>query len=1165
MKNKTNIAAPESAAIIGSNTAAVQAALTLAQMGIEVRLVTNLSALGWSNTGSLSEGSSIDQRYFWPLLLRAATHPLITLYCNTDVERINGKKGDFKIQVRQRPSYVNKELCTACGKCQTECSVSVTSLSGNEKITQNAIHTPIIDAKSVPSAYVIDKNGFAPCRVACPLGINVQGFVSLLSKNKTDKALTLISETAPFSGILGRVCRHPCEDKCSRTEADSSVSIRALHRYAADNAPSGINYTRKAPAGSRMEKIAIVGSGPAGLTAAWELTRRGYSPTIFESHSVIGGMLATGIPRFRLPREVREKELEAIRNLGVDIRTGITVGRDVTFAYLKERGYRVFFLAIGAQQNNKLNIPGEELGGVVDCISLLLTLNLRVDTFVGQNVVVIGDGNSAIDSARAANRRSEEGRVKVLSWTVPEEITAGQDELKEAIQEKVDIEYCTVPVEILGSEGKVTGIRCQRTRLTDEIMPNGRHLPEPIPGTDFVIDADNVVVAIGQSPNAVQLGIECLEFDSRRGVVRVNPLTLETSVKGVFAGGDCVTGPNNVVQAMADGLRAAESIDRYIQEQDLEIGRSLEPQQLCEVDIKKLEIPPYKRAHVPVISYQKRLGSYEETTKGLSTEVALKETKRCLNCALCSQCMECTIACETGAVTHNDTTRQFGIKAGLILGFSPSEMEASKLDSIDSVRIILTDGKGLADQLTQAMAVALETAIELQPEKIQKEQKTDFVRPDKNLVTAYPVSSQLSSSRHLGVFLCRCGGSISSVIDFKAVNRRLLTLPGVSSVQEIAQACTEDGVKQLVKQVAGMQLTGVVLAACRCCNLEQVCYSCTDRRQICQQNLFKYLTVPENTLVEFCNIREHCAQLHKDDSKGATRKAVDIISSAISRTRITPSVVSRKETILPEALILGGGQVSLNVAVALASRGHKVDLMTRHIDDIKPLQKLSEKFTRFVGERLFIKPWPDFLSLSGSPGQYKAELTYDSQSDCVSAGALLVNMDEVDKGAPVFDSSSIGRLLGRLIRRERNSNLNHKGEEELLREITVGEIAGIFLLLGDYTRLPSQQKLSGLAIAARVSAYLEKGSISPRATAVNINPKACRGCGDCVSVCPYIEMRERDDGTLYACVDEAMCLGCGTCVAYCPTGAITQPRQSDEQIVSVLRSLLQTGQAVSKV
>ena len=1207
MAAKSDSSMPKGIALIGSNVAAIQAAFTLAQMGIEVKLITNSAALGWdAATNSVLDNSPLDQRFLWPLLLRTMSHPLVTLYTNTKIESIQGEKGNFKIQVVQHPRYIDETLCTGCGRCQDACSVKLTSLLKGQKITHSAIHMPLLGTKAVPSAYVIDKNGLAPCQVACPLGINVQGFVSLLANGKVDKALALINEAAPLAGILGRVCKHPCEDNCNRVKVDSPVSIRALHRYAADNALAGIKYSRKFPAKSRDGKIAIVGSGPAGLTAAWELTRLGYSPVVFESHGVIGGMLATGIPRFRLPREVREREIEAIRNLGIDVRTGITVGRDVTFAYLKERGYQAFFLSIGAQRNNKLNIPGEELEEVMDCMPLLLTLNLKVDTkvdtFVDLNVAVIGGGNAAIDAARTV-LRSGAKKVTIFYRRTRAEMPANPEEVEEAIKEGVKIEYRTLPVEILGDGGKVTGIRCQRTKLSDEIMANGRHKPEPIPGTDFVTHADYVVVAIGQSPNASQLDMEGLAIDSNTGVIQVNPLTLETSVPGIFAGGDCISGPNNVVEAMAAGLRAAESINRYMQGQDLEVGRTLEPPQMAEINIKAIEVSSYKRAPMPVIHRRKRLNSFEETTTGLSTETAQREAQRCLNCALCSGCMECVRVCELDAVSHNDSIRHFEVGAQTILEFPSGDLESTtpadnavQETTIAGVHTVSPDSSGeLSNQVMKAMAVAVETAIDIKPKEGRETQGHDFIGLDTNLEHPLRDSEQaIERTKRIGVFLCRCGGSISSVIDFRTVARRLSHLPGVGCIREIDQACTEAGVEQIASQVVEQQLDGVVLAACRCCNSEQVCYSCTDRRRMCQHFLLLrskrnetlnnssefapkaqkrseilnhsnefgpsgQIILPHNTFVEFVNIREQCAWVHKDNPKGATHKAVQMISAGVALARVTPAMPLGEKPILPSALIIGGGLVNITAARALVSQGFQVELISR--------QELKQgQHEQLQQEGVIVKPWPEALKLHGSPGNYETVLEYGSQVDRVPTGAVLVDMEELNKGAPpLLNTISDSGLLDRLISRTRNSGYLASTSADLLREITIKETSGIFLLPPDGAELPEIQTLHGLAMAARVSTYLEQASISPRATAVNIDSKLCRGCGNCADICPYIEMRKRADGTVYAYVDEALCLGCGACITNCPAGAITQPLQSDRQIISMLRSLLRPRQRLSGV
>lgn len=1160
---KPNASLPKGVAIIGNSVAAIQTALTLAQLGVEVKIITNSAALGWDcAVNEVSGGSSLDQRYLWPLLLRTVSHPLITLYSNTEVEHIEGKKDEFKVQVVQHPRYIREDLCTSCGCCQAECSVKLTSLLGEQRVTYSAIHTPILETRSVPSAYVIDKNGVAPCHAACPLGINVQGFVSLLANGKTDKALALINDAAPLSGILGRVCQHPCEEECNRAKVDSPVFIRALHRYAADNAPSGITYSRKSPAGSQQGRIAIVGSGPAGLTAAWELTRRGYSPTVFESHGVIGGMVATGIPRFRLPKEVRERDIEAIKSLGVDIRTGITVGRDVTFSYLRERGYRVFFLGIGCQQNNTLNIPGEELEGVVDCMSLLLALNLKVDIFAGLNVVVIGGGNAAIDAARSA-LRSGANKVTIFYRRTKAEMPANAEEVEEAIKEGVNIEYCTIPLEILGEGGKVTGIRCQQTKLTEEIMSDGRHWLEPIPGSEFVIEADHVVVAIGQSPDTPQLHMEGLETDSTTGAIKVNPLTLETSVPGVFAGGDCITGPNNVVEAMAAGLRAAESIDRYLQGRNLEVGRSLETPPLAEIDVETIEVAPYPRASMPAIGTRMRKSSFEETTTGLSTEVAHIEAQRCLNCSLCSQCLECVRTCELEAVFHDDSIRHFEVGAEVILRFpTDGDDHATDIDGLHDISP--GNNGGLADQITRAMAVALETSIEIEPSSAQKEQGADSADTDAVLESPPRAPEKATGSQRIGVFLCRCGGSINSIIDFRTVARRLLDSRRVTRTQEIAQACTEAGARQIADDVAEWELDGVVLAACRCCNSEQICYSCTDRRQLCQQYLEKHLILPRNTTVEFVNIREQCAWVHKDAPRDATRKAVQIISSGVNRARLTPPVSPTKRPVLPGALIIGGGLVSITTARALASRGYEVELVTR--EQNRP-EEIGSPLPKQLREADFTsRPWPNTLRLHGSPGNYEVVLEYGSQVDCVKTGAVLVDMKELNSGkTPLLNATASGSLLDRIISRRNNADFPFSVGDDLRREVTITETAGLFLLPPDGAESPDEEILRGLATAARVSAFLEQASITPRAMAVSIDRKLCRGCGNCSDICPYIEMIENGDGTKYACIDNTLCLGCGACLTTCPTGAITQAKQSDRQMLSTLRSLLRPSQILSEV
>lgn len=1154
------------AAVLGSTIAAIQTALTLAETGVEVSLMTRSSALGWDSIGSRS--SSSDRRFVWPLLMRAVSHPRITFHTNTGLNAVESGDGSFSLNLTRYPRYIIEDLCTNCGRCETQCSARITALVNGCKETRTAIHAPSPGNKSIPSAYLIEKKELSPCRLSCPLGINVQGFVSLLANDKTDQALAIINESAPLAGILGRVCRHLCEEKCNRDRIDTPVSIRALHRFAADEAKGGIHYTLKNPDRHSQDRIAIVGSGPAGLTCAWELKRRGYSPTVFESHSVIGGMLATGIPRFRLPKEVREREISAIKDLGVDIRTGITVGRDVNYQYLKERGFKAFFLAIGTQRNNWLGIPGEYLNGVVDCMSLLLTLNLMVDSFVGQHIVIIGDGNTAIDSARTAIRRNR-GQVTILSWTVPEEITAADEEVEEALEEGVSIEHCVVPVEILGEGGKVTGIRCRRTRLTEDIMPNGRHRPEAIPDTDFILNADHVVMAIGQSPNADELKIDGLEIDGISGVVRADPLTLQTSLPGVFAGGDCVTGPNNVVEAMADGLRAAESIDRYLQGNDLAEGRSLEPQKAADVDLDMVEAAPYKRAAMPVISKQKRMNSFEETTRGLSARLARREAQRCLNCALCSQCMECTHICELNAVVHDDCARYFELQADAILNFPSSREEEEAAENLKLVPAITFDTQeDITTQLNRAMSLALQTANSIAGR--YREGEPAAVAPVQSITPAatLPLQRLPLHNQRTGVFLCRCGGSISETLDFRSIARRLMETTDVACIKEIAQSCTCEGAREIAGQVRQHQLDRIVLAACRCCNLDQACYSCTDRRGKCLQHITGELIQPLNTIVEFVNIREQCAWVHKDNAREATRKAAQMILAGVTRVKLSPAGSIDSIPVFAGVLVIGSTIANMAAARALAARGYQVELIES--GDAQGGAERNENYRAMLEqlkkENITVTPWPRELEISGSPGTYRVTRKPKTGPDHFMAGAILIDVEVVNAGSPsLWETTRFNGLLKRLLERKINIAPEENAANDLLHRLTIKDTTGIFLTNNGSSERYDDETLSGLAAAARVASFIDRGTVTPRGAGVVINEQLCRGCGTCGDICPYIEIRDRDNGTTCAFIDSALCLGCGACVASCPTGAITQPAQSNKQIVSTLRALLQQGKSAAEV
>jgi NADPH-dependent glutamate synthase beta subunit-like oxidoreductase/NAD-dependent dihydropyrimidine dehydrogenase PreA subunit len=1107
--------------ITGSGVPAAQCALSLAGMGIQATIVTALSSLNIENELLPDNcGLSSAAPYLRPLLLRAATHPLIKICTQSRVEAVSGVSGNLLVEISGQPRFIRPELCTSCGLCERECPVKINRNINGRTVSYNAVHAPHPDASAIPSTFLIEKQGIAACRTGCPLGINVQGFVSLLARGKIDQAVKIINEAAPLAGVLGRLCTHPCETGCERQKIDNPLYIQALHRYAADHANKK-EYAVKAPSGSHKDKVAIIGSGPAGLAATWELARRGYTPVIFESSSEPGGVLATGIPRFRLPREVLHKEIEAIKALGVEIKTGVSIGKDITCSDLMQQGYQAICIAVGAQKNNRLNIPGEDLKGIWDSLELLDLLNSGTVSEAGENVVVIGGGNSAVDSARTI-RRISRGTVRLLCITP--EMTAAGEEVQEALKEGISIDYLVQPLEILGDNGRVTGIRCRRVKKV-EFDSGGSPVVEPEPDSVFIIDVDQVVVSIGQKPGTAGLHIPGLDIVADRDTVKVDRLTLVTSIPGYFAAGDCITGSNNVVESMASGIHAAESIDRYLTGRNLEENRTLEKLRPVEVDIEQMQFSPHKRSRMPSTPISRRTGSFNETNLGFSGITATSEAERCLNCGLCSECRECEQVCGAGAVFHDEEICRMELSAARVIQFEKGGTTLSSSSGI--YRITEKTGGDIVSQLTQASAVAIEVGLSISP--FYEAGRISGPR----IIKAIPVRE-----KRIGVILCRCGDSISSVLDFDYIRSKVQELPQVYTVKEISQACTPEGASQISTCRMDDDLTHMVVAACRCCNLEQICFSCSDRRIMCRENLSCGTSTSGET--EFVNIREQCAWIYSASPSIATSRALEIITSGVARISERITVVPEARTLNPGVLVISTGEAGIETARILSLQGYSVTLVSKKEESLVPQSSSVRQI-----------PWPEQVELGGCPGSYEAALKSNSGITRVKAGALVfcLSEDYLSKGGLLVDNF-LGHLVSRTASRE-------EAKTAVFRGITGPVTSGIFIIPDAGEQSIEEQTMSGAVFAGQVSIYLAQETVNPRASAVVIEPRLCRGCGDCAALCPYIEMKAgKQCGESRAYIDPAFCLGCGACIASCPTGAISQPSQSDREIIAGLEAVL---------
>ncbi len=624
------------ALVIGGGIAGIQAALDIANAGIETVLLERSPSIG-GRMAQLSETfPTLDcsQCILTPKMVEMAQNKNIKLMSYSEIEEISGTVGNFKVKIRQKSPYVDWEKCNGCGECALVCPVSVPNEFEDNLTKRTAIYRPFPQA--VPNRFTITKIGHPPCRSACPAGVNAEGYVALIRVGKYKEALFLEREANPFASVCGRVCNHPCETECVRGEVDEPISIASLKRFIADHGDYPL--TQKKPTG---EKIAVVGSGPAGLACAYFLARKNYQVTVYEAEDVVGGLLAWGIPEFRLPRSELKKDIDYIKSFGVVIKTGIKVGKDISLEQLKNE-YRAVFLATGAPEELRLNIEGEDLPGVLHCVSFLKEINLGRKVSLGSKVVVIGGGNAAIDSARVAQRFGSD--VTILYRRSRKEMPANAWEVEEAIREGVKIEFLVAPNKIFGKE-KVAEIECIRMELGAPDS-SGRRRPIPIPGSEFRLRIDNVIVAISQKPRSDWLG-EGFEF-TKWGTLAVDPDTLMTSTKGVFAGGDLVSGPATVIEAVAAGKKVAENIDAYL------TGRKVEQKKLptARPEPEKLkDLSKSKRAEMPKLSIDARK-DFAEVELGFDEKTAKNEAERCLNCTVCSECLECEKVCEPKAIDH---------------------------------------------------------------------------------------------------------------------------------------------------------------------------------------------------------------------------------------------------------------------------------------------------------------------------------------------------------------------------------------------------------------------------------------------------------------------------------------------------------------------------------
>jgi len=479
----------------------------------------------------------------------------------------------------------------------------------------------------------------APCKNACPLGNDIPRILSLVSEGRYEEAWRLFRQTSPLPGVCGRVCYHPCETKCNRKDFDEALSIASIERFVADACFDLEDKISERP--RRSEKIAIVGSGPAGLTCAYFLAKDGYAVTVFEAASQPGGMLRLGIPPYRLPREVLNREIELIARWGVEFRTNTKIGQDIDIEKLWEQ-YDALFIATGAHRSRALNIPGEELA--LTGLEFLKAVNAGQTVHIGKRVLIIGGGNTAMDCARTALRLG--AQPIVVYRRTREEMPAIAEEIEEAEHEGTQFEFLAAPTAIYQRDGTLE-VHCIRMQL-GEPDASGRRRPIPIPGSDFVMRADSVLKAVGEEPDLSFLS-ERLETSEGIVLERAQGL-LERA--GIFVGGDAQTGPSTVAQAMRSGRETAFAIMRFLRGERKPKAPQLD--EALRVNFSYFAHKP--RVTTPQLPVAERISSFAETKRALSADQARVEAQRCFSCGVCNNCDNCWVFCPDAAITRIDST-----------------------------------------------------------------------------------------------------------------------------------------------------------------------------------------------------------------------------------------------------------------------------------------------------------------------------------------------------------------------------------------------------------------------------------------------------------------------------------------------------------------------------
>jgi NADPH-dependent glutamate synthase beta subunit-like oxidoreductase/Pyruvate/2-oxoacid:ferredoxin oxidoreductase delta subunit len=1112
--------------VIGITPAGLIATNKLGELGIPVTLVDpdpdineKLSREEWR----LASGVSLNFAHR-PGLLRILRNPFIRSIIPAEVNSIKHTPQGFRARIKSLQTFIDPDRCIQCGRCLDVCPVITPD--GNKPIQFNG-------RGSLPGRPVIDKRRKPPCQENCPLGVNAQAYISLAAAGRFQEALEVVRRNNILPGICGRVCTHPCEEACRRGELDDPIAIRDIKRFLADYELSHPNSSILPDIPKRSQRIAVIGSGPAGLASAADLARLGYQVTLFEKEASAGGLLRYGIGPHRLPRDILDYEIEYIKKLGVQFMTSHSIDLTGELDELK-KDFDAVILTIGTWSDRTLGVPGENLMGVEGCIHMLTRIYRGEVNELKEEVAVIGDGNAAFDLARTLRRLGSS--VTLITWFPEDLIPADKDEIRGAREEGISIVDKTQVIAFEGSSGRLESLQCKPTEPGE---PDSQGIPWPVivpKSKTLELSFGRAVVAIGQS-GPFQIGnpatrenISSAEINvTANGLIEVDE-SLRTNITGIYAAGDGVKGPSSVVDTMASGRAVARFVHMDLSGEKISASEKTRPEDR-EFAAIKTDIPSLTRPKMPESQPAARCNSFSEVALGLSEAQVLFEAERCLQCGICAECLLCTEACGlVKAINHYDQPEETVEHAGAIIIADPKSSPSIKGEDVIRAYGPKAAKSDVYAMVTRGFAAASKAMILL---------GGTSHRPKGQGISFSPPDLELSPEIRIGVFVCRCNDSFGWHEDIDNYVEHLFSLKDIVHAEIMPSSCIPEGSAAILSAIREKGITRVVLASCICCPLDFVCSACTDQRSRLKDALFKETGI-SRSMVETSNLRGEVLRHLPRDPTAALNHFTGLIERSVHRARRLKTLPSPVRTYNFTTAVIGQSEAAISSVQVLSEAGFEVFMFGT---PDKPFIENITYPTVHCFENTTVR------SISGTLGNFHVHVESDGFSQILQVGAIILG-EKSKRMIPYIPQKGLpNRIL--------ESSFQKRGVPGVpFLYPGATPIAGLFLASPPGIRVSERKK--GAAAAVLAAAIMPRGPRHSKGYTVVVDKNLCRGCGRCFQVCPHqaITFKENSVGGWYAIVDESLCKGCGICISVCPSHAADSPYRDQAYLEQLLEEVL---------